>query len=209
MWFVLYALAGSASSAPSLNARPRHEHSLGSRVGGRPEAPAPRRPHRKSRRSDHAASQRGHRSARCPPPAGTGRVQPVATHQCSASPWHRAPREAVAALPVSRATGQQLGCLQWRLDPPRPASTHLSSRLSSQDWRPLERSSEWSLLSRPDLPGCLGRLHGRHRPPTYCMRACPARRRCRPPRSHPPARGWAPARRGCGLVRVRVRVRVS
>ena len=63
----------------------------------------------------------------------------------------------MAALPVSRAAGQQLGCLQWRLDPPRPSSTHLSSRLSSQDWRPLERSSEWSLLSRPDLPGCLGR----------------------------------------------------
>ena len=43
---------------------------------------------------------------------------------------------------------------------PRPASTCLSSHLaslSSQEWRPLERSSEWSLLSRPDLPGCLGR----------------------------------------------------
>ena len=43
---------------------------------------------------------------------------------------------------------------------PRPASTCLSSHLaslSSQEWRPLERSSEWSLLSRPDLPDCLGR----------------------------------------------------
>ena len=108
------------------HARPRHEHSLGSRVGSRAEAPAPRRPHRKSRRSDHAASQRGHRSARCPPPAGTERVHTAATHQCSASHWHRAPREAVAALPVSRAAGQQLGCLQWRLDPPRPSSAHLS-----------------------------------------------------------------------------------
>lgn len=38
---------------------------------------------------------------------------------------------------------------------PRPASARLASL--SQEWRPLERSSEWSLLSRPDLPGCLGR----------------------------------------------------
>ena len=121
------ALSWRASvRAPARHARPRHEHSLGSRVGSRAEAPAPRRPHRKSRRSDHAASQRGHRSARCPPPAGTERVHTAATHQCSASHWHRAPREAVAALPVSRAAGQQLGCLQWRLDPPRPSSAHLS-----------------------------------------------------------------------------------
>ena len=114
-------LAGVRASTRR-HARPRHEHSLGSRVGSRAEAPAPRRPHRKSRRSDHAACQRGHRSARCPPPAGTERVHTAATHQCSASHWHRARREAVAALPVSRAAGQQLGCLQWRLDPPQPTS---------------------------------------------------------------------------------------
>lgn len=36
--------------------------------------------------------------------------------------------------------------------PPQLASTH------SQEWRPaLERSSEWSLISQPDLPNCLGR----------------------------------------------------
>ena len=55
-------------------------------------------------------------------------------------------------LPVSRA-----GRLAARVPVvlPRPASARLASL--SQEWRPLERSSEWSLLSRPDLPDCLGR----------------------------------------------------
>ena len=134
------------------------EHSLSSRVGSRPEAPPPRRPHRESRRSDHAASQRGHRSTRCPPPAGTAVCADSGgpSVQClspgigrRAKPW-----PCLSALRAGRAAARVPAVA------PRTASTCLSSHLaslSSQEWRPLERSSEWSLLSRPDLPGCLGR----------------------------------------------------
>ena len=67
-----------------------------------------------------------------------------------ARPWPRCRRREQPGSSLGACSGAST-----RLDPPQPTSA--SSRLSSQDWRPLERSSEWSLLSRPDLPGCLGR----------------------------------------------------